>query len=40
MERRTYWLFNVNFFPQDNDMPIESFDIDPTVVKAIYEHCF
>jgi hypothetical protein len=30
----------VNLFPQDYYIPIESFEIDPKVVKAIYEHCF
>jgi hypothetical protein len=30
----------VKNFPQDNDIPIESFEIDPKVVKFIYEHRF
>jgi hypothetical protein len=40
MERRTHWPFGVKNFPQDNDIPIESFEIDPKVVKFIYEHRF
>jgi hypothetical protein len=40
MERRTHWPFSVKNFPQDNDIPIESFEIDPKVVKFIYEHHF
>jgi hypothetical protein len=40
MERRTHWIFSVIFFPKDNDIAIESFEIDPKVVKAIYEHRF
>ena len=40
MEKRTFWPFSVRNFPQDMNIPVGEFEVDPNVTKMIYEHCF
>ena len=40
MEKRKYWPFSIRNFPQDTKLPIEPFEIDPIVMKKIFEKRF
>ena len=40
MEKRTYWPFSVRNFPQNKNVPIEEIEVDPNIMKSIYENCF
>jgi hypothetical protein len=40
MEKRTHWPFSVRNFPTHDEIHIEPFEIDPEIVKTIYEHLF
>ena len=40
MEKRTFWPFSVRNFPQDKNIPIEKAEVDPNIMKAIYEYRF
>ena len=40
MEKRTYWPFSVRNFPQNKNVPIEEIEVDPKVMKTIYEYRF
>jgi hypothetical protein len=40
MEKRVFWPFGVKNFPQDMNIPIDEFEIDPNITKMIYEHHF
>ena len=38
MEKRTYWPFSVRNFPQNKNVPIEKIEVDPKIMKTIYEY--
>ena len=40
MEKRTFWPFSVKNFPQDMNIPVEKCEVDPNIMKAIYEYFF
>ena len=40
MEKRTFWPFSVKHFPQDMNVPIEATEVDPKVMKSVYENRF
>ena len=40
MEQRTYWPFSVRNFPQELNIPAEKLEVDPSVIKMIYESRF
>ena len=40
MEKRTFWPFSVKNFPQDMNIPVEKCEVDPNIMKAIYEYRF
>ena len=40
MEKRTYWPFSVRNFPQNKNVPIEEIQVDPKIMKSIYEYRF
>ena len=40
MEKKTFWPFSVRNFPQDMNIPVVEFEVDPNVTKMIYEHRF
>jgi hypothetical protein len=40
MEQRTYWPFSVRNFPQELNIPVEKLEVDPSVIKMIYESRF
>ena len=40
MEKRAFWPFSVRNFPQDKNVPIEEIEVDPNIMKSIYENRF
>ena len=40
MEKRTFWSFSVKNFPQDKNVPMEEIEVDPNIMKSIYENHF
>jgi hypothetical protein len=40
MEKRACWPFSVRNFPQNMNIPIDEFEIEPNITKMIYEHRF
>ena len=40
MEKRTFWPFSVKNFPQEMNVPIEEIEVDPKIMKSIYENRF
>jgi hypothetical protein len=40
MEKKDFWPFSVKIFPQDMNIPLDEFEVDPNITKMIYEHCF
>ena len=39
-EKKTYWPFSVRKFPKEMHVPSEKFEVDPNVIKEIYESRF
>ena len=40
MEKRIFWSFSVEDFPPIKNIPVEKTEIDPKIMKAIYEFRF
>ena len=40
MDKRKYWPFSIRNFPQVTKLLIEPFEIDPSIMKQIFENRF